>query len=142
LTRGLWLWAADLRREFDALEPEIRDSVWKKLWARAKADPRMGFASILYGGCGVLLARYIVEFYGARFASLQGTLFALAVYGVNLVVVVALTGWLVRRRFHRMFREEVRLIGIRVCLGCGYDLRGTSGRTTCPECGMLDYPSW
>ncbi|MCA9242551.1 MAG: hypothetical protein KDA32_01250 [Phycisphaerales bacterium] len=42
--------------------------------------------------------------------------------------------WLWRRRFRRFLRERLTTLGVPVCLGCGYDLRGQE-EPRCPECG-------
>jgi len=39
-----------------------------------------------------------------------------------------------RVRITRRLRQELRARGIIICLRCGYDLRGSPGRS-CPECG-------
>ncbi len=39
-----------------------------------------------------------------------------------------IAGWRSRRRQQRLLLGQ--------CVGCGYDLRGSSGRSACPECGV------
>lgn len=49
---------------------------------------------------------------------------------------VAMAGllFLGRRNVRRCLREELVEAGVRVCVGCGYDLEGVEG-ARCPECG-------
>ena len=42
--------------------------------------------------------------------------------------------WFARRKVRFSLRQQLNEQGIRVCMGCGYDLRGQESRP-CPECG-------
>ncbi|MFN0137514.1 MAG: hypothetical protein ACKVS9_15525 [Phycisphaerae bacterium] len=63
--------------------------------------------------------------------------YLIAIFGVAFLVQIGLLT-LIRPHVQRMFRHEVRSIGIRVCVACGYDLRAAAATANCPECGTLD----
>ena len=44
-----------------------------------------------------------------------------------------------RARMRRILREDLNDLGIRICLSCGYELRG-QGEPRCPECGTAFAP--
>jgi hypothetical protein len=52
---------------------------------------------------------------------------------VVLIGLTAPTWWLVRRR--KLLRLERLSQGL--CVGCGYDLRGSAAGGRCPECGAV-----
>ncbi|MFN0137513.1 MAG: hypothetical protein ACKVS9_15520 [Phycisphaerae bacterium] len=62
-----------------------------------------------------------------------------AISGLLLLTTLFAALWVGRRRTQRLFREECRRAGQRVCIACGYDLRGQPERTRCPECGSSEH---
>jgi hypothetical protein len=58
---------------------------------------------------------------------------ALAIAQVSYMAVILL---ILRSRIRRSVRQKLRVLGVPICVVCGYDLTAnTSGR--CPECGAL-----
>ncbi|HWL94257.1 MAG TPA: hypothetical protein VNT79_12060 [Phycisphaerae bacterium] len=57
------------------------------------------------------------------------------IIGMSAAALGPLLGtWVVRRRVQQRLRIELVKSGKRICLTCGYDLRG-SDSPRCPECG-------
>lgn len=139
MRRALWLWAADLRREFNTLDPPTQRAVWTVLWYRLKNDWRVYLPTaclvVAFGG----LSRYFSAFVTSRIepyaGSTAGSIATLLAWLAVIVTTYALLIFFIRPRVQRMYREVVRRNGVRVCLGCGYDLRGSTENANCPECG-------
>ena len=60
----------------------------------------------------------------------------------RIMVILALGGYtaivylMLRRNMPKALRQQLLECGVPVCLGCGYDLRGSPpGAGRCPECG-------
>ncbi len=76
-----------------------------------------------------------------RWLLLASGMFGLFIYAVTAglgfsVPIELVATWLWRRRFRRFLRERLIVLGVPVCINCGYNLTGNeSGK--CPECATL-----
>ena len=55
--------------------------------------------------------------------------------GCCYVVISGVVWRLFRQRTQHHLREKLVQLGVPICILCGYDLRGSTGR--CPECGTM-----
>ena len=76
-------------------------------------------------GCAFSLPRWGVPM--SMRGGLRGALIILA--GLAYIALL----WAFRKTFQHSLREQLVDHGVRICIKCSYDLRGSSER--CPECG-------
>jgi hypothetical protein len=121
-------------RELSLVESsEQRAAVWRVAWSSSRVSPRM--AITLFGGVVLcLLFGLTIDFTLRRLRLYSAWTHSVAI----LIVVPIVTGLLPlivhRRAFRRSVREQIRAIGIPLCLHCGYNLTGIDSER-CPECG-------
>lgn len=93
--------------------------------------------------------RTIADQTSRRRANVVST-FAIVIIGLHIYEVYPFEGWEVgivlfvgltayggmEARIMRRWRDQVLDADFRICLNCGYDLRGSSETGNCPECGQ------
>jgi len=85
------------------------------------------------GVVGLSIAAIVVLRYALNLGQWLGPAIVASVLTISFVAAVML-GLIERGPARRTIRDYLRSRGIRICLGCGYDCRGTES-TVCPECG-------
>lgn len=94
------------------------------------AAPAIGLAIVAMGAVAPMLARLTHAPPAVWEYAIAATLGVLLTYAAL---------YLFRRVARRQLRLYLNARGIRVCMGCGYNLRGVAG-PRCPECGRAYEP--
>lgn len=123
-------------KRFPELErfPSIADR--GRAWAEAgqAAQRRAGFwmPLMVLAGVGIMLGSYLLAplAYEAWVPWFTAAAYSLFVFG--LLAIPALYS----RYIGQSLRTHLNTFGVRVCVPCGYDLRGTT-EPRCPECGAM-----
>lgn len=112
-----------------------RSDAMKRAHWRSMRQPMFWFGWVAVGVVSLVGATGLHALLVPRFSAI---LPRWMIQSIGLILVLAsaqvwsLVGWdgIIRR----MLRKELISCGIRVCLNCGYDLRGQT-EPRCPECG-------
>lgn len=119
----------------EAAKQALKRSV-KHLWSSWRNRLLGAVGTIALGGLGVLAAAVsLVVFHrmlglGAWVTFTLGMGVGTPVMALGLALATRIQAPVIRR----CLRNELRAIGIPVCMRCGFDLRNTDGRK-CPVCG-------
>jgi hypothetical protein len=73
-------------------------------------------------------------FYIERLFKTGAQLWSIMPATLTMLLTLAMT-WLYRRQIRRHVRRQLNKRGIRVCMGCAYQLEGLT-EPRCPECGI------
>jgi len=122
--------------ETDAERKAALKSVQRHLFGRNWRFWLYGLAVLIITAAAAPSVVQVVLGYGTRWGVSTWITAPLLVLALITVYYWGI-GMLWERSVQRFLRDRLRAAGVPVCLGCGYDLRGTEA-PRCPECGRTD----
>lgn len=99
----------------------------------------LGYMLLAWLVLGPIMIYYAVAHDMMKSVTRHGPIITGLVIGGTPLSLLILAQYTLRSRTRRKLRFELRKIGIRICLNCGYDLCATTG-AICSECGAVDIP--